>query len=110
MVWPLEAFLLILALVGCWAAASGIQAGLIYHSWPLGLCGAAIVVSLASEIGTLNGDFGGSVGAGVGTLTVIFAGAAVAALAVYLLLPPPERVPAVSAHLTGPAADPDSEA
>jgi len=110
MVWPLEAFLLAVALAGCWAAAAGVQAGVASHSWPLGLAGAAIAVSLAAEIGTLNGDFGGSVGAGVGLLTVFFAGTAVAALAVYLLLPPPQPLMPVMKSATGPATDPDSEA
>ncbi len=110
MAWPVEAFLLMVALAGCLAAAGALQLARLLHSVPLAISGLAIIASLLAEVGQLNGDFGGASGNGVGLLTIVFGGIALAAVAVYLLLPPPERrVPAIQLS-TGPAANPDSEA
>ncbi|MDA8331496.1 MAG: hypothetical protein M0027_09905 [Candidatus Dormibacteraeota bacterium] len=110
MAWPVEAMLLLLALAGCWAAAAAIQAALSSRSLPLLVSGLAIIGSLLAEVATLNGNLGGSLGSGVGVPVIILAGIALGALALYLLLPPPEPAPPAPPQRTGPAANPDSEA
>ncbi len=110
MAWPVEAFLLLVALAGCVAAAAALQASHNLRSLPLAVCGVAVIASLAAEVGELNGDFGGAAGSGIGVPTIIFGGLALAAVAVYLLLPPPSAPQVPAPVTTGPAANPDSEA
>ncbi|MHB1501866.1 MAG: hypothetical protein ACYCYK_11995 [Candidatus Dormibacteria bacterium] len=110
MAWPVEALLLLVALAGCLAAAAALQAGRNLGSIPLTISGVAILASLAAEVGQLNGDFGGAGGSGIGFPTILLGGAALAALALYLLLPPPEPSLTTAPVPTGPAANPDSEA
>ncbi len=110
MAWPVEAFLLLVALAGCVAAAAALQAFRHLRSVPWAVCGVAIIASLAAEVGELNGDFGGASGRGIGVLTIVFGGLALAAVAVYLLLPPPSASQVPAPVPTGPAANPDSEA
>jgi hypothetical protein len=81
------------------------------RSLPLAVLAVAVLASLGAEVGALNGSaVGGSLG-GLGVVTLLLGGVALAALAVYLLSPPPERPeePALP-RLSGPAGNPDSEA
>jgi len=110
MAWPVEAVLLMLALAGCWAASAALQSALSSRSLPLLISGLAIIASLLAEVATLNGNLGASLGSGVGVPVILFAGIALGALALYLLLPPPVPAPPATPMRTGPAANPDSEA
>jgi hypothetical protein len=110
MAWPAEALLILMALAGCWGAAAAIHAGWNHRSLPLLISGLAILGSLCAEVGFLNGGWGVGIGSGIGLVTVLMAGVALGALAVYLLLPPPAPVPAAPLRPVGPAVNPDSEA
>ena len=110
MAWPVEAVLLLMALAGCLLACAALQLAYSWRSWPLAVVGAATVASLLAEVGALNGSFGPVLSGGVGVPTLVLAGVAVAGLAVYLLLPPPAPRSSTRHRLTGPAANPDSEA
>jgi hypothetical protein len=110
MAWPAEAVLLLLALAGCLLACASVQLAFLWRSWPLAVVGVATLLALLAEVGALNGSFGPDLTAGVGVPTLILAGVAVAALAVYLLLPPPSARAADGPPPTGPAVNPDSEA
>lgn len=110
MAWPLEAFLLLVAGAACVAGTAAIQAGWRTGSPALTVAGGAVIASLAAEVAGLNGAFGPVLPGGVATLSVIIGGVAVAAFAVYLVLPPPEVAARAVAVPTGPAANPDSEA
>ncbi len=110
MAWPVEAFLLVLALVGCWAAVAALQLAWSARSWPLLVVGLAIGASLISEVAALNGSWGATLGGGVGVMALLMAGLALVALAVYLLLPPPETTATAPPRPFGPAVNPDSEA
>ena len=109
MAWPVEGFLLLMALAGCWAAMAALQVAWWSQSWPLAVVGLAILASLASEVSALNGAWGATLGGGIGVVTLLMAGVALAALAVYLLLPP-EPAGAAPPRPFGPAVNPDSEA
>jgi hypothetical protein len=110
MAWPAEALLILMALAGCWGAAAAIQVGWAHHSLPLVVTGLGILGSLCAEVAYLNGAWGVGIGGGIGLVTVLMAGVALGALAVYLLLPPPEPVPDAPQRPSGPAGNPDSEA
>ncbi|MHB1854964.1 MAG: hypothetical protein ACYCS2_07900 [Acidimicrobiales bacterium] len=110
MVWPVEGLLLLVALAGCWAAMAALQASWWTRSWPMAVVGLAIMASLASEVGALNSSWGPTLGDGIGVVTLLLAGVAMAALAVYLLLPPPNPVGPAPPRPWGPAVNPDSEA
>ena len=110
MACPVEAALLLMAWAGCLVACASLQLAYSWRSWPLALLGVATALALLAEVGALNGSFGPVLAASVGVPTLILAGVAVAALAVYLLLPPPTPRPADRHLPTGPAANPDSEA
>jgi hypothetical protein len=111
MAWPIVAILILAAFVGCWIACAAAQVAWGQRSWPLGVLAVAVVASLGAEVAALNGSaVGGSVG-GLGVISLLLGGVALAALAVYLLSPPPEeQEPAVRLQPSGPAANPDSEA
>ncbi|HUY54762.1 MAG TPA: hypothetical protein VMV23_06355 [Candidatus Nanopelagicaceae bacterium] len=110
MAWPVEVLLLLVALAGCWASMAALQASWWSRSWPLAVVGLAIVASLVAEVGALNNSWGPTLGDGIGVVTVLLAGVALAALAVYLLLPPPQPVGPAPPRPWGPAVNPDSEA
>jgi hypothetical protein len=111
MAWPIVAFLLLVAMAGCWAACAAAQVAWVQRSRPLGLAAAAIVASLFAEVAALNGSaLGGSVG-GLGVVSMLTGGLALAGFAFYLLTPPPPDLePETIPRLTGPAHNPDSEA
>ncbi|HVC40074.1 MAG TPA: hypothetical protein VNH20_08940 [Candidatus Dormibacteraeota bacterium] len=111
MAWPIAATLLLAALVGCWLACAAAQVAWAQRSWPLGVVAVALIASLAAEVAALNGSaLGGSLG-GLGVVSLLGGGIALAAFAVYLLAPAPSELePDSGPRLTGPAADPDSEA
>jgi len=110
MAWPVEGLLLLLALAGCWAAMAALQAAWWSRSWPLAVVGLAILGSLVAEVGALNSSWGPTLGDGVGVVTLLLTGLALAALAVYLLLPPPASIGPAPPPPFGPAVNPDSEA
>lgn len=110
MAWPLEAFLLLVAGAACVAGTAALQAGWQTGSLALSIAGGAVIASLAAEVAGLNGAFGPVLPGGVATLSVILGGVAVAAFAIYLVLPPPEAPARAGSGPTGPAANPDSEA
>lgn len=110
MAWPLEALLLLIAGAACIAGIAALQAAWRNRSWALAAAGVAIIASLAAEVAGLNGSFGPVLPGGVATLSVVLGGAALAALAVYLVLPPPVLHARAVRVPTGPAAHPDSEA
>jgi hypothetical protein len=111
MSWPIEAVLMVAALAGCWAACAAAQVAWVQRSLPLAVLAVAVLASLCAEVAALNGSaLGGSLG-GLGVVALLMGGMALAALAVYLLTPPPEPAEEpVLARLTGPADNPDSEA
>jgi hypothetical protein len=111
MAWPIVAILILAAVVGCWIACAAAQVAWAQRSWPLGVLAAAVLVSLSAEVAALNGSaVGGSVG-GLGVVSLLAAGIALAAFALYLLLPlPEEQEPEARRRRSGPAANPDSEA
>lgn len=110
MSWPVEALLLLLVLAGCTVASASVQLAWRWRSWPLLVVGLAVFGSMAAEVTALNNSWGPVLPGGVGVVTLVLAGVAVAAVAVYLLLPPPEPREEPAAPVTGPAANPDSEA
>lgn len=111
MAWPIAAFLTLVVLAGCWVACGAAQVAWNLRSLPLAVVAAALLASLSAEVAALNGSaLGGSLG-GLGVVSLLMGGIALAAFAVYLLTPPSEEgeeEPAPQA--TGPAANPDSEA
>jgi hypothetical protein len=111
MAWPIVAILILAAFVGCWIACAAAQVAWEQRSWPLGVLAAAVLASLGAEVAALNGSaLGASVG-GLGVVSLLMAGVALAAFAIYLLVPPPEDgEPEVRLGPSGPAGNPDSEA
>lgn len=111
MAWPIVAILILVAFVGCWIVCAAAQVAWAQRSWPLGVLAAGVLASLGAEVAALNGSaVGGSLG-GLGVVSLLTAGIALAAFALYLLLPPPEEPdPAVRRRPSGPGANPDSEA
>jgi hypothetical protein len=111
MAWPIVAILILAAVVGCWIACAAAQVAWAQRSWPLWVLAAAVLGSLGAEVAALNGSaLGGSVG-GLGIVSLLMAGVALAAFAFYLLATTPdEREPEARQRPSGPAANPDSEA
>jgi|GEM_PF-3946918 len=111
MAWPIVAILILAAFVGCWIVCAAAQVAWAQRSWPLWLLAAAVLASLAAEVAALNGSAaGGSVG-GLGVVSLLTAGIALAAFALYLLLPLPEEPDSeLGRRPSGPVANPDSEA
>jgi hypothetical protein len=111
MAWPIVAILILAAFFGCWIVCAAGQVAWAQRSWALGLLAAAVLASLGAEVAALNGSAaGGSLG-GLGVISLLTAGMALAAFALYLLLPPPvEPDLEVRRRPSGPAANPDSEA
>lgn len=111
MAWPIEALLILAALVGCWLACIAAQAAWEQRNWLLAAVAAALLASLWAEVAALNGDaLGGSLG-GLGVVSMLLAGLALAAFALYLLVvPPPEDAEPEPLPFPGPAVNPDSEA
>lgn len=111
MAWPIAAILILAALAGCWVACGAAQVAWNQRSLPLAAVAAAGLASLSAEVAALNGSaLGGSLG-GLGVVSMLMGGIALAAFAAYLLTPPPEeRDTPLHPRPTGPAANPDSEA
>ncbi len=110
MAWPVEAVLILTAFGGCWLAAG---AGLVAwrsRSWSMAAVGALILASLGGEVAALNGSAAGGTTGGIGVASLLCAGLALAALAAYLVQPPPEPRIEEAHRLSGPALNPDSEA
>ncbi|HUY55629.1 MAG TPA: hypothetical protein VMV23_10780 [Candidatus Nanopelagicaceae bacterium] len=111
MAWPIFAILILAVLAGCWATCAAAQVAWAQRSRPLTVVAAAVLASLLAEVAALNGSaLGGAVG-GLGVVSLLLGGVALAAFAFYLLTPPPPDVePQLINGPTGPAANPDSEA
>jgi protein-S-isoprenylcysteine O-methyltransferase Ste14 len=111
MAWPIVAILILAAFVGCWIVCAAGQVAWSQKSWPLAVLAVAVLVSLGAEVAALNGSaLGGSLG-GLGVISLLAAGIALAAFAIYLLSPPgEEEEPGARPRPRGPAANPDSEA
>lgn len=111
MSWPIEAILIVAALGGCWVACAAAQVAWVQRNWALAGLAGAVLVSLFSEVAALNGPtVGGSLG-GLGVVSMLTGGLGLTAFAIYLLTPPGEdREEPWAPGLSGPAANPDSEA
>ncbi|HUY56761.1 MAG TPA: hypothetical protein VMV12_02910 [Candidatus Micrarchaeaceae archaeon] len=111
MAWPIILILILAAFAGCWIACAAAQVAWIQRSRPLAVLALAVLASLLAEVAALNGSaLGGSI-SGFGVVSLLTGGIALAAFAFYLLTPPPTELEPVRPHrITGPAANPDSEA
>ncbi|HUY25731.1 MAG TPA: hypothetical protein VMV09_10595 [Candidatus Saccharimonadales bacterium] len=111
MAWPIVAILILAALFGCWTVCAAGQVAWAQRSWPLAVLAAAVLASLSAEVAALNGSaLAGSLG-GLGVISLLAAGIALAAFALYLLSPPADDEESEARpRPRGPAANPDSEA